>query len=70
MGGRGVYFNTTSPGKKVDGASWPSLQFRENLLKANYGDDWANPDRQQSADAVVVCFVDRDVCVPVRLCVV
>ena len=67
MGGQGAYFTTFPPYKQIGSALWPSMQFRENLLKANYGDDWANPDRQQSADAVIVCFVDRDVCVEVRL---
>ena len=67
MGGQGTYFTTLSPSKQIDGASWPSLQFRENLLKANYGDDWKNPSRQQLADAVIVCFIDRDVCALVRL---
>ena len=74
MGGRGVYFTTISPGKKVDGASWPSVKFREDLLKSNYGDDWNNLSRQQLVDAVIVCFVDQGICVPVppwlrgRLC--
>ena len=43
------------------------MQFRENWLKANYGDDWDNLSRQQSADAVVVCFADRHICELVRL---
>ena len=74
MGGRGVYFTTISPGKKIDGASWPSVKFREDLLKSNYGDDWNNLSRQQLVDAVIVCFVDQGICVPVpprlrgRLC--
>ena len=67
MGGQGAYFTTLSPSKQISSASWPSMQFRENLLKSNYGDDWANPSRQQSADAVIVCFVDRDICAPVLL---
>ena len=67
MGGQGAYFTTLSPSQQIDSASWPSVQFRENLLKANYGNDWDNLSRQQSADAVVVCFADRPICEPVRL---
>ena len=67
MGGKGAYFTTLSPSKLINGASWPSMQFRENLLKANYGNDWDNLSRQQSADAVIVCFVDRQICELVRL---
>ena len=67
MGGQGAFFTTLSPSKQVDSASWPSAQFRENVLEAHYGDDWENPSRQQNADAVVVCFVDRQICEPVRL---
>ena len=62
MGGKGAYFTTLSPSQQIDSASWPSVQFRENLLKANFGDDWDNLSRQQSADAVVVCFADRSIC--------
>ena len=40
MSGEGVYLAKQSPAKPIDGASWPSAQFRENLLKANYGADW------------------------------
>ena len=76
MDGRGVYFTTISPGKKIvaqEGASsmapsWPSVQFREDLLKSNYKDDWKNPAWQQSADAVIVCFVDSQTCELVRGC--
>ena len=67
MGGLGAYFTTLSPSKHLDSAAWPSVQFRENLLKANYGNDWDNLSRQQSADAVVVCFADRSICELVRL---
>ena len=67
MGGQGAYFTILPPSKQIGSASWPSLQFRENVLEAHYGDDWENPSRQQNADAVVVCFVDQDVSVSVRL---
>ena len=59
MGGQGAYFTTLSPSKQIGSASWPSVQFREDLLKSNYGDDWKNPAWQQSADAVIVCFPKR-----------
>ena len=68
MGGQGAYFTTFPPSKQIGSALWPSMQFRENLLKANYGEDWKNPNRQQNVDAVIVCFVDQDICALVRLC--
>ena len=66
MGGSGVYFTTLSPGKPIKDMKWPSKEFRENLLQSNYGGDWNTPARQPLADAVIVCFVNRDNHFPVR----
>ena len=68
MDGQGAYFTTLSPSKQIGSASWPSVEFRENLLEANYGKDWNSPSRQLLADAVIVCFVDRQICEPVCGC--
>ena len=58
MAGKGVYLTEQSPAEPVDGASWPSPQFRAQMLWANYGKAWADPDRATLLDAVLVCFVD------------
>ena len=70
MGGPGAYFTIRPPSKQIGSASWPSVEFRENLLEDNYGDDWNSPSRQLLADAVIVCFVDRKICEPVCAAVV
>ena len=64
MAGGGVYLTTLSPADPIErdgvAASWPSELWREHLLQANYGDDWRNPERQSSVNAVLVCFVHED----------
>jgi len=61
MSGEGVYLATQSPAESIGRASWPSAQFRENLLKANYGADWNSDGRWQAVDVVIVLFVDESV---------
>ena len=61
MGGGGVYLTTLSPGDAASGATWPSPDFRTNLLKANYGNDANSPARRASVDAVLVCFVNKGI---------
>ena len=70
MAGKGVYLTEQSPAEPVlteqspaepvDGASWPTPEFRAQMLWANYGKAWADPDRAKLLDAVLVCFVDVD----------
>ena len=68
MAGQGVYFTEQSPAEpeQINGASWPSPEFRDNMLKVNYGNAWADPDRALLLDVVLVCFVDKEEVKPVE----
>ena len=61
MAGKGVYLASQSPAEPIDGAAWPSPEFRVGMLKANYDKAWADPGRKLSLDAVLVCFADQSV---------
>ena len=65
--GRAALLKALPAGRgSIDGAAWPSPEFRTNMLKANYGKAWADPGRKLSLDAVLVCFADQSVIEEVR----
>ena len=64
MAGPGTYFTEISPTKPMNGAKWPSIEWKEALLKDCFGDNWCN--RKDACNSVIVSKVPTDLLKPVE----